>query len=84
MSASNSEVVVNHASDLSSSKKPIFFLSFHFLQTDRLSEVGIQNDLFQSRSNSRVADPQILERWGYADEDHLSKSFQATDFGLEC
>ena len=29
-------------------------------------------------------DPQILEHWGYADEDHLGKSFQATDFGLEC
>ena len=25
-------------------------------------------------------DPQILERWGYADEDHLGKSFQAMDF----
>ena len=29
-------------------------------------------------------DPQILEHWGYADEDHLVKSFQAMDFGLEC
>ena len=29
-------------------------------------------------------DPQILERWGYADEDHLGKSFQAMVFGLEC
>ena len=29
-------------------------------------------------------DPQILERWGYADEDHLGKSFQAMGFGLEC
>ena len=29
-------------------------------------------------------DPQILEHWGYADEDHLGKSFQAVDFGLEC
>ena len=29
-------------------------------------------------------DPQILEHWGYADEDHLGKSFQAIDFGLEC
>ena len=29
-------------------------------------------------------DPQILEHWGYADEDHLDKSFQAMDFGLEC
>ena len=29
-------------------------------------------------------EPQILEHWGYADEDHLGKSFQAMDFGLEC
>ena len=29
-------------------------------------------------------DPPILEHWGYADEDHLGKSFQAMDFGLEC
>ena len=27
--------------------------------------------------------PRILEHWGYADEDHLGKSFQAMDFGLE-
>ena len=29
-------------------------------------------------------DPQILEHWGYAGEDHLGKSFQAMDSGLEC
>ena len=28
-------------------------------------------------------DPQILERWGYADEVHLGKSARAKDFGLE-
>ena len=28
--------------------------------------------------------PQILEHWGYADEDHLGKSFQAMNSGLEC
>ena len=28
--------------------------------------------------------PQILERWGYADEVHLGKSVRAKDFGLEC
>ena len=28
-------------------------------------------------------DPQILERWGCADEVHLGKFFRATDFGLE-
>ena len=29
-------------------------------------------------------DPKILEHWCYADEDHLGKSFQAMDSGLEC
>ena len=29
-------------------------------------------------------DPQILEHWGYADEDHLGNLLQATVFGLEC
>ena len=29
-------------------------------------------------------DPQILERWGYADKVHLGKSIRAKDFGLEC
>ena len=29
-------------------------------------------------------DPQILERWGYADEVHQGKSVRAKDFGLEC
>ena len=29
-------------------------------------------------------DPQILEHWGYADDDHLGKTFQALDFCLEC
>ena len=28
-------------------------------------------------------DPQILERWGYADEVHLGKCDRARDFGLE-
>ena len=29
-------------------------------------------------------DPQIFEHWSYADVDHLGKSFQAMDSGLEC
>ena len=28
-------------------------------------------------------DPQILERWGCADEVHLGKSIRANDFGLK-
>ena len=34
MSTSDSKVVVDHVSDLSSTKKPILFLSFLFLETD--------------------------------------------------
>ena len=30
------------------------------------------------------SDPQILEHWDYANEDHLGKSFQAKNFGFEC
>ena len=30
-----------------------------------------------------VNDPQILERWGYADEVHLGEYIRAKDFGLE-
>ena len=29
-------------------------------------------------------DRQILKHWGYAGDFHLSKSFRAKDFGLEC
>ena len=45
VSTSNSKVVVDHASDLSSSKKPILFLSFLYVRTDLLLELGILDDL---------------------------------------
>ena len=54
MSTSDSKAVVDHVSDLSSAKEPILFLSFLFLETDLLLEVGILNDLAQSRSNPCV------------------------------
>ena len=53
MSTSDSKVVVNYVSDLSSSKKLILFLSFLFLQTDLLFEVGILDGFVQWRSTSR-------------------------------
>ena len=61
-SASDSKVVVDHVNDLSSAKEPILFLSFLFLQTDLLFEVGILDDLVQSRSNSRVQHLKIRAR----------------------
>ena len=54
VSTSDSKVDEDHGSDLSSAKEPIFFLSFLFLQTDPFLEVGILDDLIQSRCNSRV------------------------------
>ena len=45
MSTSDSKVVINRVSDLSSSKKPIPFLSFLFLKTNLLFEVGLLDDL---------------------------------------
>ena len=53
-------VVVDHVSDLSSSWTPIFFLSFLFLQTDLLLELGILDDLVPSKGNLRV---QHLKFW---------------------
>ena len=51
MSASKPQVVVDHVSDLSSAKEPLLFLSSLFLQTDLFLDVGIQDDLVQSRRN---------------------------------
>ena len=61
MSDINQEVVVDHVSNLSSSKKPILFMSFLFLQTDLFLEVGIPNDLVQGRCNPRVQHLKIRE-----------------------
>ena len=47
--------------DLYSSNKPILFLSFLFLESDLLFEVGILDDLVQSRGNLRVQHFKILE-----------------------
>ena len=54
MSASNPEVVVDLASDLSSTKELMFFLSFLFLQRDLFLEEEILDDLVQSRRNPRI------------------------------
>ena len=61
MSASNTEVVVDHVSDLSAAKEPILFLSFLFLQTDLFLEVGILDDLVQSGRNPRIQHVKIRE-----------------------
>ena len=55
MSASHSKVVVNHEGDLSPSQEPILFLGFLLLEADLLFELGILDDLVQSRGNLRVS-----------------------------
>ena len=61
MTASSPEVVVNHVCDLSSSKKPILFLSFLFFQTDLFLEVGILDDPEQTGRNPRIQHLKIRE-----------------------
>ena len=68
---SNSEVIVDHVGDLSSTKEPIFLLSSLFLQTDLFLEVRVLDDLVQSRRNPRV------EHLGIGD---MSVSFEHDDF----
>ena len=54
MSASHSKIVVNHEGDLSSSQEPTIRLGFLLLEGELLLELGILDDLVQSRSNLRV------------------------------
>ena len=52
----------------------------HFWQASTL----LRGHLALATLSPPETDPQILEHWGYADEVHLGKSFQAMDSGLEC
>ena len=56
------------------------WISEHFWPTSTL----LHGHLALAILSLPETDPQILEHWGYADEDHLGKSFQAMDFGLKC
>ena len=56
------------------------FISTHFWPASTL----LHGHIALATLSPLVNDPQILEHWGNADEDHLAKSFQAMDFGLEC
>ena len=61
MSTSDTKVVIDHESDVSSSLKPVLLLGFLFLETDLLLEVGILDDPVQSRSDFRVQHFEIRE-----------------------
>ena len=54
MSTSHSKEVVDHEGDLSPSQKPVLFSGFLLLVADLLCELGILDDLIQSRGNLRV------------------------------
>ena len=55
------------------------FMLTHFWPTSTL----LRGLLALATPSPPETDPQILERWGNADEVHLGKSFRAKDFGLE-
>ena len=55
-----------------------FFLT-HFWPASTL----LRGHLALAALSPPETDPQILERWGCADEVYLGKSFRTKDFGLE-
>ena len=54
-------------------------LSTHFWPASTL----LRGQLALATLSLPGTDPQILERWGCADEVHLGKYMRAMDFGLE-
>ena len=45
--SSDPKVIVDQESNLSAAKETVFFLSFHFVQTDHFLEAGIIDDSVQ-------------------------------------
>ena len=64
-------------------KNAVLFFSFNFRIHLAISTL-LHGHLALAFPSLPETDPQILEHWGYADKDHLDKSFQAMVFGLEC
>ena len=61
MSTSDSKVVVDHESDLSSTKEPILFLGFLFLQTDLFLEVRTYG--WSCSKQKRFSSPALQNSW---------------------
>ena len=61
----------------------LFFLAPLILEHFWPASTLLRGHLTLATLSLRVNDPQILERWGYADEVHLGKYIRAKDFGLE-
>ena len=65
-------------------KNAVLSFSFNFLRYFWPTSTLLHGPIALAIPSLPETDPQILEQWGDADEDHLDKSFQAMDFGLEC
>ena len=59
------------------------FFSFNFHTLLASLHAASRGHLALATLSPPETDPQILERWGCADEDHLGKYTRAKDFGLE-
>ena len=62
----------------------LFFLLEFFFRCFWPASTLLHGHLSLAIPSFLETDPQILEQWDYADEDHLGKSFQAMDLGTEC
>ena len=62
----------------------LFYVSPLFLRIFRPASTLLHGHIALAIPSLLETDPQILEHWRDADEDHLGKSFQAMDFGLQC
>ena len=65
-------------------KNAVLFFSLNFFEYFWPASTLLHGHIALAIPSPPETDPQILEHWGYADENHLGKSFRAKDFGLEC
>ena len=61
----------------------LLFLAHLILTHFRPTSTLLRGHLALATLSLPETDPQILERWGCADEVHLGKCIRAKDFGLE-
>ena len=65
-------------------RRMLLFLAPWILAHSGPASMLLRGHLALATLSPPETDLQILERWGYAHEVHLDKSFRAKDFGLEC
>ena len=61
----------------------LWFFSFNFKNTFWPASTLLRGPIALVTMSLPETDPQILERWGCADEVHPGKFIRAKDFGLE-